>query len=61
MESIANPAYLLVPKLESWFPRKAVISGIDSLVALFQGLLDSKKQDPGNDMLTYMLEDKGKF
>ncbi|KAJ7621207.1 cytochrome P450 [Roridomyces roridus] len=42
MESIANPAYL----------------AIDELVAMFQGILTFKKENPGNDMLTYMLEDK---
>jgi hypothetical protein len=59
MESIANPAYIVFPKLEKILPRVATIKAIDDLVASFQGLLDTKKENPGNDMITYMLEDKG--
>ncbi|KAJ6490472.1 cytochrome P450 [Mycena vulgaris] len=58
MDSIASPAYLVAPKLEKIFPRLKTIKAIDELVALFQGILSYKKENPGNDMLTYMLEDK---
>ena len=59
MESIANPAYLVFPRLEKIFPRVKTIEAIDKLVAAFQGLLQQKKLDKGNDMLTYMLEEPG--
>ncbi|EIN09015.1 cytochrome P450 [Punctularia strigosozonata HHB-11173 SS5] len=58
MEDIANPLYLVFPRFEKWFPRLNVIRSIDELVAQFQGLLERKKEYPGNDMLTFMLEDK---
>ncbi|KAJ7750445.1 cytochrome P450 [Mycena maculata] len=58
MESIANPAYIVMPKLEKWFPRHATIKAIDELVACFQSILAYKKENPGNDMLTYMMEEK---
>lgn len=57
MESIASPLFLVFPKLESWFPRKQVIRKIDDLVKDFGKILEDKKQRPGNDMLTYMLEE----
>jgi cytochrome P450 len=48
---------LVFPKLETWFPRKHVIRKIDDLVKDFGQLLEDKKQRPGNDMLTYMIEE----
>ena len=59
MDSIANPAYIAFPTLEKIFPRHHTVAAIDDMVKLFQELLDVKKVNPGNDMLTYMLEDKG--
>lgn len=59
MESIANPAYLVFPTLEKILPRVKTIEAIDKLVNAFQGLLQKKKEDKGNDMLTYMLEEPG--
>ena len=61
MESIANPLYLVMPKLEKLIPRLKTIKSIDALVQSFQDLLNLKKENPGNDMITYMLEDKGKL
>lgn len=58
MESIANPAYLAIPSLEKLWPRTTVINAIDDLVKAFEGILKIKKENPGNDMITYMLEDK---
>lgn len=55
---VQNPLrFLVFPKLESWFPRKQVIRKIDDLVKDFGKILEDKKQRPGNDMLTYMLEE----
>ena len=45
------------PKLETLLPRKTIITKIDALIAKFTGILDEKKENRGNDMLTYMLED----
>ncbi|KAJ7824618.1 cytochrome P450 [Mycena olivaceomarginata] len=58
MESIASAPYLIAPKLEKIFPRVKTIKAIDELVASFQTILTYKKENPGNDMLTYMMEDK---
>ncbi|KAI5822538.1 cytochrome P450, partial [Schizophyllum commune Tattone D] len=57
MDSIANPLYIVFPKLETLLPRKTIITKIDALIAKFTGILDEKKENRGNDMLTYMLED----
>jgi hypothetical protein len=61
MESIASAPYLIAPKLEKIFPRVKTIKAIDELVASFQTILTYKKENPGNDMLTYMMEDKGAY
>lgn len=52
-------SYLVFPQLENWLPRHNVIKDIDELVEQFQGLLEDKKTNRGNDMLTYMLEEPG--
>ncbi|TFY70743.1 hypothetical protein EVG20_g2277 [Dentipellis fragilis] len=57
MDGIASPLYIIFPKLERWVPRPKVIAKIDEMVLLFTHLLEEKKQNAGNDMLTYMLED----
>ncbi|KDR84662.1 hypothetical protein GALMADRAFT_133908 [Galerina marginata CBS 339.88] len=59
MDGIASPLYIVFPKLEKWFPRREVIKNIDNLVAKFQNILEHKKENKGNDMLTYMLEEPG--
>ena len=50
-------SYIVFPKLETLLPRKTIITKIDALIAKFTGILDEKKENRGNDMLTYMLED----
>ncbi|KJA29606.1 hypothetical protein HYPSUDRAFT_31542 [Hypholoma sublateritium FD-334 SS-4] len=59
MDGIASPLYIVFPKLEKWFPRREVIKNIDNLVNKFQKILEHKKENKGNDMLTYMLEEPG--
>ncbi|KAJ6490887.1 hypothetical protein C8R45DRAFT_1096435 [Mycena sanguinolenta] len=58
MESIANPPYLVSPKLENVLPRAKTIKAIDELVASFQTSLSYKEENQGNDMFTYMMENK---
>ncbi|PPQ77543.1 hypothetical protein CVT24_005233, partial [Panaeolus cyanescens] len=59
MDGISNALYIVFPKLEKWFPRKEVIDKIDKLSANFQKILNHKKENKGNDMITYMLEEPG--
>lgn len=57
MRDIANPFYLLMPFLEKVFPRRKVIKRMDDLVDKFQMLLQAKRTDPGDDMMTFMLKE----
>ncbi|TRM57260.1 cytochrome P450, partial [Schizophyllum amplum] len=57
MDSIANPLYIVFPGLERLIPRRDIIRKIDALIAKFTNILDQKKENKGNDMLTYMLEE----
>ncbi|KAG1866682.1 cytochrome P450 [Suillus subluteus] len=57
MQDIANPLYLIMPFLEKVFPRKEVIKRMDNLVDKFKMLLQAKRNDPGDDMMTFMLKD----
>jgi cytochrome P450 len=57
MSDIANPLYLIAPWLEKVFPRKAVLTRMDSLVDQFMALLKAKRNDPGDDVMTFMLKD----
>jgi cytochrome P450 len=57
MHDIANPLYLIMPFLEKVFPRKEVIKRMDSLVDKFRTLLQTKRNDPGDDMMTFMLKE----
>ncbi|KAF8963374.1 cytochrome P450 [Flammula alnicola] len=59
MDRIASPPYIVFPKLEKWFPRRLVTQNIDNLVSKFQNILEHKKENKANDMLTYMLEEPG--
>ncbi|KAH7927491.1 cytochrome P450 [Leucogyrophana mollusca] len=57
MHDIANPIYLIAPWLERIVPRKEVVNRMDSLVDKFKQLLQAKKDEPGDDMMTLMLKD----
>lgn len=57
MHDIANPLYLIMPFLEKVFPRKEVIKRMDNLVDKFRMLLQAKRNDPGDDMMTFMLKE----
>ncbi|KAG2032475.1 cytochrome P450 [Suillus americanus] len=57
MQDIANPLYLIMPFLEKVFPRKEVIKRMDNLVDKFKMLLQEKRNNPGDDMMTFMLKE----
>ncbi|KAG7442313.1 cytochrome P450 [Guyanagaster necrorhizus] len=57
MAAIADPIYLIFPWMERTFPRKKLIRRIDTLVERFMRLLTDKKNNPGDDMMTFMLKD----
>ncbi|KAI0741969.1 cytochrome P450 [Daedaleopsis nitida] len=56
MTAIASPPYIVLPKLERWFPRHGVRKMIDSFVEDFCTLLQKKRLNPGNDVITYMFQ-----
>ncbi|KAI5118891.1 hypothetical protein M0805_002807 [Coniferiporia weirii] len=57
MHSIADPLYLFLPFLETWLPRKRLIAEMDGLVDEFRTLMQAKKKAPGEDLISYMLEE----
>lgn len=57
MSKIASPIRLILPFLDDWFPRHAVIQEVHALNARYAALLDAKKSDLGLDLLSYLLED----
>ena len=57
MHGIANPVYLIMPVLESVFPRTKLKRRMEQLSESFQGVLNEKRANPGLDMLTFMLKD----
>lgn len=59
MSAIANPLYLLFPAFERLFPRKKLITRIDQLVEKFMNILLDKRATPGDDMMSFMLQDPG--
>lgn len=57
MSNIASPVRLILPFLDDWFPRHAVIQDVHSLNARYGALLEAKKKDLGVDLLSHLLED----
>ncbi|KAI0793858.1 cytochrome P450 [Fomes fomentarius] len=57
MAAISDPPYIFLPSLERWWPRDKVRAMVDALVEEFRLLLAKKRENPGNDMITYMFED----
>ncbi|RPD65776.1 cytochrome P450 [Lentinus tigrinus ALCF2SS1-7] len=57
MAAIANPAYVVLPVLERWLPRRQVQKMIDSFVEDLCKIMDEKRKNPGNDVLTYMFQE----
>lgn len=56
MAAISNPPYIFLPSLERWLPRDEVRKMVDAFVEEFRLLLSTKREEPGNDMITYMFE-----
>ncbi|KIJ63828.1 hypothetical protein HYDPIDRAFT_91894 [Hydnomerulius pinastri MD-312] len=54
---MAEPLYLVFPILEKMFPRQKVISRMDRLFRGFEQLLEAKRSDPGEDIMTSLLSD----
>ncbi|TFK86990.1 cytochrome P450 [Polyporus arcularius HHB13444] len=59
MSSIASPPYVVFPSLERWLPRRGVRKMIDDFVGDFCSLLQEKRLNPGNDVITYMFQEPG--
>ncbi|KAF5366591.1 hypothetical protein D9758_008952 [Tetrapyrgos nigripes] len=59
MAKIAAPLYLLFPWMERLVLWKQLICCIDNLTSKFIDLLEHKRDNPGDDMMTYMLKDPG--
>lgn len=57
MHEIANPVYLVMPVLERIFPRRRIIRRIENLVDDFDKLLERKRLDPGEDIMTFLLRE----
>lgn len=57
MHAIANPFYLLMPAMEHIIPRRGLSEGMNTLSNNFQDMLVEKRDNPGSDMLTYMVQD----
>lgn len=59
MREIANPLYVFLPGLEKVLPRRRVMRDIDESVDAFLGILRKKEVNPGDDIISYILEDPG--
>lgn len=57
MHGIANPLYLVLPALERILPRRKLKKRMEQLSENFQSILTEKRENPGPDMLTFMLRD----
>ena len=57
MHAIADPVNVALPILERWAPRRRVQKMVDSFVSDLCTILDEKKHNPGNDVITYMFEE----
>ncbi|PCH41955.1 cytochrome P450 [Wolfiporia cocos MD-104 SS10] len=57
MSAISSPLYVFVGSLEQLLPRHKVRREVDALVDKFFAILAAKKTNPGNDIITFMLEE----
>ncbi|KAH7905603.1 cytochrome P450 [Hygrophoropsis aurantiaca] len=55
MRDIAQPLYLIAPLLERIAPRTKVIMRMDRLIRGFEELLEARRSDPGDDIMTAMI------
>jgi len=52
MHEFAEPLYLVFPVLERWLPRKKVIARVVNFEKRLNGLLEVKRAEPGEDVIT---------
>ncbi|EIW77437.1 cytochrome P450 [Coniophora puteana RWD-64-598 SS2] len=57
MEDIAHPLYLMLPALERILPRKEANARMEKLSRELCELLNAKRKDPGQDIMTFMVND----
>ncbi len=57
MAAIANPAYVVLPVLERWLPRWGVQKKVDEFVEGLCKIMEEKRKNPGDDVLTYMFQE----
>lgn len=59
MDEIARPLYIFLPVLEVLLPRRKIMKDMEALIEQFRLLLRMKKESPGDDMISYMLDEPG--
>ncbi|EIW84345.1 cytochrome P450 [Coniophora puteana RWD-64-598 SS2] len=52
MHEFVEPLYLVFPVLERWLPRKKVIARVVNFEKRLNGLLEMKRAEPGEDIIT---------
>ncbi|KAH7919063.1 cytochrome P450 [Leucogyrophana mollusca] len=55
MRDVAQPVYLMFPTLERILPRKAVSMRMDNLVKILVERLETKRSEPGEDLMTSLV------
>ncbi|KAH7930351.1 cytochrome P450 [Leucogyrophana mollusca] len=55
MRDVASPLYLVFPSLEQLWPRTKVASLMENLISGFEQALREKVENPGDDIMTYMV------
>ena len=56
VSEITHPLYIAFPILERWLPRNQLRQRVDGLRDEFQRLLELKRENPGEDYVSFMLE-----
>ncbi|EIW76825.1 cytochrome P450 [Coniophora puteana RWD-64-598 SS2] len=58
MPALASPPYVLFPRLERLLPRPEVRARMDRFVGSLVHLLHAKRDNPGDDIMTFLLNNK---
>jgi cytochrome P450 len=56
MANVAHPLYVSFPILEILFPRKHLLNAVNDLREEFRRLMELKRQSPGSDFISILLE-----